>query len=443
MFKLIPCTVEHQKHMSNAHLQYCKSLIEEHLSWGNSSTWNHQDFEALSDRILEETGQMISATTLKRIWGRVTYNSQPSQHSLNTLARVLGYPSWREFYAMAEQQNSPPSDDNPVEAPLTANQHTFPLLLQKAYPVGLGILFVVAIAVWFGFTRSQSTHDQIQVDREVTFNVRSVAEGVPNTVVFEYDVSGVQADSFFLQQSWDARRRSIIKPDEHAITSIYYYPGYYKAKLVANDSILVEHPVHVTTSDWLALIHQDPEPVYFPTEALTNNGTLSLSHEWLTENKLYDKEAYVGFYNVGDFSSVAGDNFSLETQVKNNSVQGTNPCKRGDVSIRGENSLIQVSWGIAGCSATLHLIAGDVYLHGSNNDLSAFGADFSTFQDVRITVRDQNLSIQIGSNPPFETTYKKPIGKIVGIWYGFEGSGAVNSIRLKDQTGTIRYESEF
>ena len=423
--------------MSNAHLQYCTSLIEEQLSWGNSNAWSHQDFEALSERILEETGQMISATTLKRIWGRVAYTSQPSQHSLNTLALFLGYSSWREFYAMAEQQHSQPPKTEPRPVPTPA------ISWQRMYTIGAAVFLIGAVVVWFGFTRSDSATEGIQVDGEVMFKARPVSDGVPNTVVFEYDVSSVQADSFFLQQSWDVRRRSALNPEEHAITSIYYYPGYYRAKLVANDSILVEYPVHVTTNDWLAIIHQNPEPVYLPSTAFTNDGTLSVSRSWLSENDFDDSEPFLGFYNVGDFSDVSGDHFMLETRIINNSPPGTYPCKRGQVNIRGENSLIQVSIGIAGCAATLHLVAGDVYMHGSNKDLSALGADFSQWQDVRITVMDQQLSIQIGSNPPLETTYEKPIGKVVGIWYGFEGSGAVDALRLQDHNGVTTYASEF
>src|ERR1700761_1740274 len=72
-------------------------LYEEKTGWGDSSQWSNQDFLQLSEHIREKTGVMISHVTLKRIWGKVKYESLPNTHTLNTLVQFLGYENWRDF----------------------------------------------------------------------------------------------------------------------------------------------------------------------------------------------------------------------------------------------------------------------------------------------------------------------------------------------------------
>jgi hypothetical protein len=66
----------------------------------------------------------------------------------------------------------------------------------------------------------------------VKFSARtSVENKIPNTEVFDYDVSNVNAEKFYIQQNWDARRRVEILKENNEQTDIYYLPGFYFAKL--------------------------------------------------------------------------------------------------------------------------------------------------------------------------------------------------------------------
>ena len=75
-------------------IENLKHTIEDKLVWGSSAQWTHQAFDQLSELIWEETGTKLSATTLKRLWGKVEYQSQPTTNTLNALARFAGYPHW-------------------------------------------------------------------------------------------------------------------------------------------------------------------------------------------------------------------------------------------------------------------------------------------------------------------------------------------------------------
>ena len=91
-------------------LQGCKDQIEKKIGWENSESWTNHDFQTLSDRIQEETGVNLSVATLKRIWGKVKYDSKPTITTLNTLAKFLGHESWREF-----RQKQSPSNPRSIE----------------------------------------------------------------------------------------------------------------------------------------------------------------------------------------------------------------------------------------------------------------------------------------------------------------------------------------
>ena len=55
------------------------------------------DFEALSITIERETGDFISASTLKRLWGYVTLQPSPRVATLDVLARFTGSASFAAF----------------------------------------------------------------------------------------------------------------------------------------------------------------------------------------------------------------------------------------------------------------------------------------------------------------------------------------------------------
>jgi hypothetical protein len=88
-------------------------LYEFNTGWGDSDEWTNQDFVILSEKIQERTGVALSHITLKRIWGKVKYNSLPNTHTLNTLVQFLGYENWRDF----KSQNS-----NGAASAITLNQ---------------------------------------------------------------------------------------------------------------------------------------------------------------------------------------------------------------------------------------------------------------------------------------------------------------------------------
>src|SRR5690606_34983145 len=83
----------------------------------------------------------------------------------------------------------------------------------------IAAVLAIAAAAWFYFRPAPAGP---HITGPVTFTARkTVAKGTPATVVFDYDVSEVTADSFFIQQSWDPAHRAAIGPGRGVHTTIY------------------------------------------------------------------------------------------------------------------------------------------------------------------------------------------------------------------------------
>lgn len=55
------------------------------------------DFEYLSEQIQKKTGEYLSPTTLKRVFGHIPYNGQLRPTTLSILARYAGYNGWQDY----------------------------------------------------------------------------------------------------------------------------------------------------------------------------------------------------------------------------------------------------------------------------------------------------------------------------------------------------------
>ena len=107
-------------HTDDSLIRQVKKMFEEKTGWGNCEEWTNQDFLQLSELIRDQTGITISHVTLKRVWGKVKYDSLPNTHTLNTLAQFLGYDNWRDLAA-----KNPPAPEIPAAKIPTVHIRSF------------------------------------------------------------------------------------------------------------------------------------------------------------------------------------------------------------------------------------------------------------------------------------------------------------------------------
>ena len=424
------------------YLAQCRAMVEERLDWGPASEWSTQDFEELSDMIATETGRTLGATTLKRVWGRVRYESSPSQHTLDTLAQFVGSSSWRSLKrdgAVAENQSAAtPPLTTPAGAEGVGEDLGSGRGQETASPrvwgaVAMLVLLLIFVGSFF-YEGNPAIAESTLVN--VQFSSRPVSTGIPNSVVFTYSLAGVEADSFFIQQSWDARLRDRVLSENTEFTSIYYYPGHFWAKLVANDTVLREFPLVVPSDGWLGLIEREgPIPIYVDLEE--DLSQLQVSEGWIGKNvaDIGSGEHIVNYFNVGTFEPLPSTSAVFHSEIKVDVDPGFSVCRNAVLVMIGQSGRISIPFSLPGCVANLYVVAGDKEVPGRTNDLSSLGTDLANWTDVTIGVKDRLVFVEIDGESTFQVAYSEEIGDIVGLRYRFAGHGKVRNVSLSDGAG--------
>jgi hypothetical protein len=399
----------------------CRKLVAEKLSWPPADEWRNYEFNELSEKIMECTGVGLSTTTLKRLFGKVQYNNLPSSTTLNAIAVYLGYDSWMQFKA---QQSVAPS---PLGALMNKETDRVKLRSTKPFFVGAAVLGIIVLC---GFLFFQGKRANVLGDTSgVVFTSRPLAEGLPNSVVFNLDVKGIKSDDILIQQYWDSTKTIRVKPGQTEATGIYYRPGYFRAKLLIDGKAIREHDLFIKSNNWMATIDHEPVPAYLSKDELLNaGGQLSVSPAVMEVIKKFDKPVTMTYHLVKPFNGVHSDSFSLAATIRNTWGDGPAVCKTAKVFILCTNSAFIIPFTIPGCVSDVNLKLGDKYLQGKEHDLSAFGIDISEWTEVRVEVRARKVKIFAGGKLIWQDAYKENMGEVVGMRFSFLGAGAVRDI---------------
>lgn len=429
-------------------LQQCCRLIEEKLGWGSSDNWQNQDFETLSSRIFDRTQVALSVSTLKRVWGKVKYDNYPSLTTLNTLAVFAGYEHWRDFRQQQLAEAGPESAPELVyNMPLNGHGATAAKRRRIGWYIAPGVLVILVIAGWM-YNRTGRNGVPVSTLPEgarFSFSSQPLSAGIPNSVIFNYDATAAKSDSIFIQQSWDPTRRFRVPATGHTYTSIYYYPGFFRAKLVVGKRIVKEHDLCIPSGGWLAAVAQDPVPVYFTKDEFIGEGALRIPVALMEKKNIpmQPQAPEVRYYNVGDMQGLQNDNFLFETELKNEYKEGTAVCQRADIFIHCEGSAIIMPLGIPGCVGDMGLMAVDTGFSAQHANLSGFGCNMSQWVKVRCEARNKHLQIWVNGKEAFSHTFRTKPDKIVGVSFRFQGAGAVNTIKLARLDGSAVLEDTF
>ena len=278
--------------------------------------------------------------------------------------------------------------------------------------------------------------EQVRIDpasgAPAKFEARKTSDDLPNSVVFDYDASGFGTDSVYIQQSWDASRRERVSAAGKQHTSLYYYPGYFDAKLIVNGQVQKHSPVFIETKGWKGIVATRPVPVYLTAAEITAPGSLGIKAATLrrkTGSPVFTN-TWVDFLNIRAFDGLDAAHFTMEAVLRNTSTVEQSLCRKIRITVVGKERAIIIPLAAKGCIADLQLLTGDRMISGKDQDLSAFGCDFRTFQRVSCTVENGHLQIFLNGALILNTPQEHTIGDIVGLNLAFEGIGEIKSISL-------------
>lgn len=276
---------------------------------------------------------------------------------------------------------------------------------------------------------------------KVKFKSTSVSTGLPNTVVFDFDLEEIDSDSLRIQQFWDPTKTINIKKGQTQATGQYYYPGFFRAKLLVDGTIIKEHDLFIESEGWLGTIGYEPIPKYVKEQVL-NERKLSFQKHILNEIINSDQPLISTFHRVEKFNVISGDNFELNSTLRNIYRDKWAVCQTTRIVILGTKSALIVPFSIPGCVSEIGVMLSDKFISGKENDLSSLGINLSSFRNIQLRVVDKELTVIVDDTTLFSNNYSESIGEIVGVRFQFLGAGEVSnlSIRSLDASVTILNE---
>ncbi len=401
---------------SEADIIRLRKEIEQALGWGTADTWHSKMFEELSEKIFEATQVRLSITTLKRFFGVISYQGSPSITTLDSLTQFVGYDNWRSFKLSKKTGRK-----RKIKGP------------SRSVYIAVGFVLALIVISFLGNRRP----DVIINASEFSFSSKVLSREYPNSVVFDFEVpASLSVDSFTIQQTWDPTKTISIKKGQQQATGIYYFPGYFKARLLVDGQEVQRHDLFLKSNGWLGLVEYEPVPKYFiPLQKPP--AQLSVPVEIKEEVIPSEKPIVSSFHYIDDLGNISGDNLSLTATVQYEYDDRWAVCQSTRIYLIGTDGVMIIPFSKLGCSSEDNLLLNDVYLSGKEHDLSAFSTDFTEPTKLGIEIRNKEVSVLINDTQVYNKHYSDTMGDFVGLRFKFHGLGKVLDFQIKDQHNQI------
>jgi hypothetical protein len=436
------------KAMQNHHptesdyIAICLKMIEERCEWGSIEKWRNRNFQELSLRLSLKSNIQISPGTLKRVFGKVKthYDYEPQQATKDALVIYLDFKHWADF----KTQMNPGFSQKPPVLSFQDKSDNLPYPNSKRPWIKSKIVFIlsvlvivmVATMVLIGISNSEKG--------QVGFYGSNLIGKAYHTAYFHLNIP--EGKQSYILDTGDGNTYAV-QQGISTMSNYYMLPEHYGVKLLRNEKVVGDTTVYLSTYGWEAYVNEiDEKPRYYPIKEslFLSGGSMRTSPADIHASGVDTIQIYwVHFVNMQDYNC-DGDNFSLETTLKNQDDIVAVRCNHIKIDVIGENGRISVYFVKKGCEQWVDLIFSEVQMTGKKNELTMFGQDFSEWRDIVVSSEGKKVQVYYSGKLIFEARYQNPLGRIIGLKYSFTGSGAVQKIQLTDQKANkISYNRDF
>lgn len=418
-------------------IKICLREISRKSGLPDVDSLRQRDFEHLSAEIEQQTGILISVSTIKRLING-QFNRLPQVATLNAISACLGYDSWQDFRLKEHEKFNSSSESTPMPAPRKKKRW----FSYKFFIPGIVIILFLMIVSYNYFSKNGTINE-----KEVSFSVKKITSNdIPNTVVFTYDVTKVNGDSFFIQQSWDRDRRVKIDKHDHTLTDIYYEPGYHNAKLIVNNKVVKTIDVSIPTKGWF--FFSKPGlfkglPTYIHPAAPVRDGKLFLTAEDIVNSKIDPQhENYYTYTFFPEAFNVDSDNFRFKARIRFTALKNV-MCPTIMHEICGQRNSLYFFTTLPGCTGTINTNVGEHFMSGKTTDLSGFGCDIREWHNIEVIVKNMDAHFYIDQKKIFSKSYTKSSGLITGLIFSSNGLCEIDDIALTGTGDKVVYQNDF
>jgi hypothetical protein len=179
-------------------------------------------------------------------------------------------------------------------------------------------------------------------------------------------------------------------------------------------------------------------PTYLSLEQIYENNSLSIKEAHLLDAgfDLKNEIPTTTFNLIREFDGINGNNFELRAQFKQTYAKGQAVCQRSGIIVMCTNDYFYIPFSIKGCVNELQMHIPDKTLNARDQDLRNLGFEKNQDISVKLKVTDGVLNLNVNNHQNFMDTLTVNPGKIVGVQFGFHGSGQLNSFNIESETNS-------
>ncbi|MEI9944072.1 MAG: hypothetical protein WDN26_07580 [Chitinophagaceae bacterium] len=175
-------------------VKICMAELCQKTGFDDPTKLVQRDFEFLCDAIESKTGVLISLSTMKRLFNE-QFSRLPQVATLDAISVYIGYMNWQDF-KVAKKQSSfkeEPSENFAENNTAEINKGQRIKPFNYLMPAALLVIIAVGLMAWLKFKKPLPPN----FDKAQFSAVKTTNNDIPNTVVFNYSLDEVNADSFF------------------------------------------------------------------------------------------------------------------------------------------------------------------------------------------------------------------------------------------------------
>ncbi|MES2005430.1 MAG: hypothetical protein V4450_13000 [Bacteroidota bacterium] len=427
---------QHENKESFYHLEICCRYVAEKYGSANIAAWTNGDYLKLSSILSRHTDVQISASTLKRIFGKLktTGRYYPQKATRDALAHYAGFTDWEMF--MQKHPRPVRQEETKVGTPVIPHTTASSKRVYKKswrWPVIILLGLIITVLIW----KFQQNDKAIFLHPGEAKLICSNPEGEsPHSAVFKIQLPrSLVADTSKLTIDFgDGRPEKKVVPGPF-ITHYYEIPGRYYAVLKQDGLALDTVPIYLKTSGWTvtASMQHDTTRVY----PVNSNNLFATGKMLVTPDQLLhagvdtNRTFFVHFSNTRPLA-INGDNFELKTTVTTSLPRPGVRCSQVKITVYGEKSEHTTIFIKPGCVSWALIRFSEIRKDGEADDLHALGTDLTKSGTIRLQVINKKIQLLVNEKIVYQATYHYSLGKIYGVDISFAGIGIVNSLSLRD-----------
>jgi hypothetical protein len=412
-------------------LDVCCQLIAEMIGEKKIAEWTNGDYINLSRMLARKTKIRLSESTLKRIFGKFKTSERyyPQKATRDALAQFVGYSDWEAF------ENR---DGNKLEfdMPKIASRDYVPdsrkknrkmWLMSSAF---LALAFLLTLIV----LKPEGNGDKSIIGVELAcLNPNGIT---PHSAIFKLKSRASLQDSlrnFSIEFGDGRQKRFFLSP---MLTHYYQMPGMYYPKLLHNNKVIDTGYVYLQTKGWAITGSNQFDtirvyPIATPNIKNKQQSLAVSAAEVFKAGVDTLRTFFVTFSNIKP-TNINGDNYELSFQLHTSANRNGVRCSQVDVNVYGQLDQHRFNIFKPECTVWTSYQFSEHAKYGEENDLRAFGHDFTNGGLLMLRVANRKVSLLIDNKEVYVTNYKKSIGSVMGINIMFSGIGRFGNLRLKD-----------